>query len=490
VALALGACAAWLVAYSTATFGASAAHFAVSNIGAAQGLVSGRGLSTNRGEPFVLWGPLLPLLLAALKLAGLRFLDGARWLTIASAFVFVALHARLLLEAARSVWTAVAASALLLVSPQFLPISASIRSQPLFLALTLAGTWTLACYLAAPRARWLVATALIGAAICLHRYDGALNVAAYALVLLVRPAGGSWLPRVRVAAFVCAVPALTLLAWLARNRAVVGSILGPRPAATAGAGAEQLLDAWRTSSWWLVPWTEDLRVRTGVGIALLCAAAAGCALRWTRREPARSRDALVAYASFPAVYGGGLALIASVLLIDMIGERILFPLLPFVLGLLLLSLEQLAARAYARGRALAAVPLALGALFVALDLGSGIPATIREVARMRAQGAGGIASPAFAGKPLAGWLREHTLEGALYSNVPEFVLLFGDRAARALEDGAQPTTEERLRGAPARAWVVWLLRSAGERARLAELESRIELERSATLPDAVVLRLR
>ena len=107
VSIAFGAFAAWLVLYSTATYGASASHFAMNNIGAAQGLLSGRGLSTNRGDPFVLWPPLMPALIAALKLGGLRYLDAARWLTIASAFVFVGLHARLLLEVARSVWTAV-----------------------------------------------------------------------------------------------------------------------------------------------------------------------------------------------------------------------------------------------------------------------------------------------------------------------------------------------------------------------------------------------
>lgn len=486
LSLALGALAALLVGLATATYGVSGEHFAMNNIGAAQGLVCGRGLSSIRGEPFVLWGPTMPAVLAALHLAGFTFLDGARWMTVASALVFVALHTRLVLAISRTAWPAVVSGLWLVFSPQFLPIMASLRSQPLFLALAAVSLWSLVRYLATRSNAWLVAAVLAATGTVLHRYECVLVVAAQVAVILARPSAGALRQRVAAAAFAAAVPAIALAALLARNVAVEGSMLGPRPTAPEGEAGAQLLDAWRTIALWAAPWAESLANGSAAVLALALLAAIGLVRLLRRPDEVARRDALAVYASFAVVYGGGLIAIAAVLWIDLIGERILFPMLAFSLGLLLIAAEELARTGGRIGVA------AQATIWVALAtaLGHEVPATVARLETMRRDGAGGFATRHYAGRELARWLREHPLEGRVWSNIPEYVLLFGDREATYVEDRPGPLMAD-LEADPATpAWLVWLgMADPGEQ-KLAALLARTGGETVARLGEDVVVRLR
>lgn len=471
LALALGAVAAALVAGATAEFGPSGWHFAVNNIAAAEGLLDGRGMVTSRGEPFVLWPPLYPLLLAAAKALGAGFLATARALAVLSAFAIVALQTRLVERWTGSRWLAAASGALLVVSPVFLDLAVSIRSQPLLIALMLWGITALNRYLEKPGAGRFAALAACCALASLHRYDGLFVVGSIAALIAFLPGAAERGKRLRDAALLAVIGSAPVVAWFVRNRLVASSVSGERMPSVLGL-AEQNAEALRAFSQWIAPWAPPGPWRAAAAFALGAVAIAGLALR-LRRRPELARET-VAYVVVGIAYGGALIVLASFVEMDPLGERLLVPLLPFVLALVVAGLDELHRRL---GRAAGVATVA----FVLAHAIHGGRQVAEDVARMRAEGAGGFAKRAWAQSEISRWLREHPLEGELYSNLPEAVLLAADRTPTYI--GKDRPLDPADTRAPA--WLIWIQHPR----QLAELRERLPLEPLVELEDGAVFRI-
>jgi hypothetical protein len=416
----------------------------MNNVATADSLLAGRGAYQSRDQPFLSWPPLMPALIALLKLCGLRYVAATFWIAVGASFATSYFLARSVLELSGRLWVACAALAVLTVAPGFLALMGSTLSQPLFLALSAAGVWLLLSWVRAPSRALEAGLVVVGMATSLHRYDGVVFAAVTALVMVFAPSSRPLRARVLRAAGVATLSYLPIAVWLLRNRLVSGTWSGVRNP-TDMTFFDQLRDLALMAGRWLVP---------DMGVAwlhtLLAAGVAGVTALWLARELASARRwSTLAFAAFPIAYGLILAGIASRVEMDRLSDRLATPSAPFLLLLALLALSGGWAGARdatsrpsvaRRGYALAA------ALFVGAHLAWNAPSAIAGVRERRAEGAGGFASPKWTETDLARWLRSNPLEGRLLSNSPELVLLAADRMPEHLPtDGWRELLADRSR---------------------------------------------
>jgi hypothetical protein len=247
----------------------------------ADNLAAGRGLGWWIDPHFVSWPPLLPFLLAV----GERWtpLDARTvglWLNFACLAGIVVLTHRLLVATVRRAWLRILALVIVAVAPAVLEVNRMLWTEPLFIVLVLA---TLLCLLRAVAAdddwRWLAAAVGLAALAFLTRYIGIVLAPAGALTLLVLPRSRTLrrrlLPALAFGAAAIVVPAL----WLARNRAVSGTIFDNRPgsgADTASAFTTAFGNTLRGVGQWIFWWAGGLQPALGAAAV----AAVGGALVW------------------------------------------------------------------------------------------------------------------------------------------------------------------------------------------------------------------
>ncbi len=427
--LALALASAVAVGWATAPYGPGGWHFAMNNIAAADHLLAGEGVIQSRGNPFLSWPPFLPVLIASLKSCGLRYVDATWWISIGAAFIATYFHGRLLLEFSRRAWVAAAGALVLWFAPGFFRLMCSTLSQPLFIALGAAGAWALVRWTLAPGARLAVALGLLGAALSLHRYDGLVFVPVCALVMVSAPTSDALVRRFGRSALVAASAALPLLAWLGRNRAVSGSWTGERAPGSLSV-FEQCSDVALMARVALVPWLDPEwpASKAVLGLLLLLA------LVWVGRAIGRGgRASVLAAGAFPLAYGVALVVMASRVEMDRLSDRLAVPLVPSLVAAAVLGLSErdLWTRASESLRRWGSVVLCGGYVLIAVGLRAGDTATLAR--EMRTQGAGGFASARWLDSELARWLRANPLDGVLFSNAPEAVLLGADRMPQWLD---------------------------------------------------------
>jgi hypothetical protein len=238
----------------TAIHGAGVSTDAVNYLAAADHLAAGEGFINFEGEPYVLWPPLYPALLAApsalFGLDPIPFATGLNAIAF-SAIIFVAgILASRVLDSHWSLSTLAAAACLLSVGT--FAVSVNIGSDPLFIVLLLSWLLLFEKYgRAYNRSSFAGMIALCGLA-CLQRYIGAtLIVTGAAGILYVRR---SELRRgLAEASTFAGLSALPLILWILRNYGVSGTFLGLRDPST-WRPDQNLQDIAFKASRWFVPY--------------------------------------------------------------------------------------------------------------------------------------------------------------------------------------------------------------------------------------------
>ncbi len=480
--LALALASALAVGWATAPYGPGGWHFAMNNIAAADHLLAGEGVIQSRGNPFLSWPPLMPALIAGLKLCGLRYVEATWWIAIAAAFAASYFHGRLLLELSRRAWVAAAGTLLVWSAPGFFRLMCSTLSQPLFIAIGAGGAWALVRWTAAPSTRLAVALGLLGAAASLHRYDGLVFVPVCALVMASTPSSAPLARRVARAALVALAAALAPLAWLLRNRALSGSWTGER-APNRLPLSEVLADLAHMARVALAPGLDpDSGAALTLSALLALFALLGLACALLRREPALS----LAAALFPLAYGAALALMASRVQMDRLSDRLAQPLVPPLLAAVVLGLSERDLWRSVAARVGRWAPMLLCGGYALFALADRAGPTLAVARELRTKGAGGFASARWQDSELALWLRGHPLEGALFSNAPEAVLLGADRMPEVLEEDGWEATLDSVEGP---AVLILTLARRRDRRLLEHIGVRYRLSALAEFAEAGVYRL-
>lgn len=455
-----------LVAFATARWGPAVNELALHHFTAAEGLRDGTGMTLSRGQPFVMWPPLLPVLLAIAHSLGLDYPTAGLALNLVAHTITLYLGAWLVWRLFGSAAVAFACMAMLLASPELLRSAGTLQTEPLFFALVLCGLYFLVRYLEQPTlGRWAAMT-IVALLACLQRYTGVALVISVFLVMLRYPREQIVRTRAWRAALYSAIAMLPLVLWMLRNRRV-NQTWGIIPEAAHVSVLDNALATARALARFLTLDTatnEPLRafdVVTGlVALGLVLLVLVRLMRPESRVHPVSStreseRRALIVYLVFPPVYLAVLVGVSSYVAIDPIGNRYVIPVYPFLWGTLLLGFREVHARLVSAPRAMSwSLHAALVMLFAA-HFALAVDRTQMLVQLARDEGIGGLTTRTWQRSPIVEWLRANPMEGAIYSNVPEIVIFATGRRASFV---TPESLAHDIEAAPSGAHLVWLER--------------------------------
>jgi hypothetical protein len=216
-----------LVLSVTWKFGAGVSSDAVRNLAAADSLLAGKGFLDPLGEPFVLWPPLYPLLLAGLGwLTGLDTFAVAGYLNALLFAVNIWLWGWLFYMTfrERSLYAVLGTLAVLL-SRSMLIVYANVSSEPLFMTFMILFFMAAAAYLrdGNQNARWWIF--LLAGLAMLQRHPGIAFFAVGGLVVLRRE-GWRGALRALPGGLLCILPAMSWAVF--RTLPISGGLFGAR----------------------------------------------------------------------------------------------------------------------------------------------------------------------------------------------------------------------------------------------------------------------
>ncbi len=441
------------------------------NLSAGVSLVEGRGLVTCRDEPFTLWPPLYPLVMAALEFARVDVLAGLRVLHLVALAATLALSARLAFVLSGSRWAVLATLGSLALSSRVHEFTIQVLSETFFVPLVLGAVVAARAWFESPtRSRWVALVALSALA-CLQRYVGVAVVLTVGGALLCAGPGGLGSRALRATHYAAASVA-PLLAWFARNYRIEGAFTGGRDAAIEPSEAIAS-DTLSTLARWIVPDGAPQWVA-----AVLYALAAVLVARGLL-DPQRRRDWALS-ASTAGVYLVLVVAMATAVRVDRIADRLLYPALPLLVALVWASCF----RAVSSPRVLAA--------FVIVALASWSAGALRLVGhyeRWRSDGAGTLHTRLWQEHALTHDLRRLSIRGPCWSNAPELVWMLQRIPVRFLAPGSRAWTRAGEQAALSGGSLAWFQQDGKPKGALPELARLARTSPLAAVEDGLLLRL-
>lgn len=493
------AVAAGLVAVGTSR-GAGLSPDSIAYVSAARSLAAGEGLTLWSGEPLVDWPPLYPTVLAGFAWLGWDPATAARGVAVLSHVTMVLIGGLWLRNRTRAPSVAWAGLAALTMAPAVLWTALWAWSETLFMTLCLASLVLVDRFARSGGWAVLLAAAGLAGAAALTRYVGVAVIGTGAVYVLW--SGRRRLARglVHAAAFGL-VASAPLLAWLARNQAMTGTLVGQRTPGhwTLGFNVGRVLAYLST---WALPLAGEGAWLTiaWAGLVALIGWALWSGLRATRGHRAEGT------APYPGPSGAGLLVLfvltylalvvwsASTVALDVIDDRLLAPAFPATA----LAVALLADRGLwtARGPE-KAHPTVLGAAF-ALWFVLSVPVSA-EILGAGAAGQG-YRSPGWWSSELVAHLRDHPPAGRIFSNDAPGVYhetglpaRWGPRRHVYASPQTTPddiTPLEELRASGAEVTLVWFDRAPPYFMSHAELAAALDLEPVAVMEGGAVVRMR
>jgi hypothetical protein len=445
------------------------------HLAAASSLLEGRGWLGVDDEPYVLWPPLFPALIALVARTGLELGDAVLALNAACLLASTLFAARLAwrIEGTR-LGAALAAIAVAWVA---LPSAAMAWSESAFLAAVFAALLAWERWIRARRKRDLAVLALACALALLVRYLGVFLLALVCFALLFERDGARLAVRLRRSLALGSAASLPLLAWLWRNTSVATERTARRgPASDSwSADARDLLVQ-------LAPVSDagGLELALAVIAGLLALAALVLALRGSLPRP------MGLIALFPFVYGVGLVLLRQGIEFDAIDARLMAP----AHAVAAWTVALLLAQAVLSRRPLA---LAAAATWLATAAFVQLPKASEQLASARVHGIGVYDAPRWTGSECAAALRVASPAGAGYSNDACAIFLLTGRRVRALplRPNAFPKLYRRWsEAAPQERWIVWFRLNERAKLPLPEAGLALPMEQGPSFSDADVWLLR
>jgi hypothetical protein len=357
----------------------------------------------------VLWGPLYPLLLAALQGLGLGVLDAVRALNAASAAVISCAAGALVQRVTGSRWGALfGAGAGVVAGAILVPMA---WSEPVCTALAATALLAWLAYARQPSPGRLAGLAVLSGLAFAQRYAAVALVGTVALFVLLTPTGARWQVRCRHALGYLALAVLPIAAWAARNARVSGEPLGERGVLRSNLGfdlecaAAELLAFAHAPAGWI-----------GYAAAAVPFACMGAGAVVLLRSP-RGTSAVIGKSivlAFPVFWAAGLVAARQITVVDPIDVRLMAPAMPFVAATGVIGAHALLRAPRWRWVALAAL-MAWGALWAAPTL------TLRaeeQLVTIATAGPGTFNSPHWHDSETVAAIAASPPAGEVYCNIP------------------------------------------------------------------------
>ena len=514
----------------TATYGAAVNPDTTLHLSTALNFLAGEGWRDFAGGPSIEWPPLFPVLLAALGWVGIDPLAAGRWINAAAFGLTILAAGGWLRSNLRSQWLVLTATATIAASLPLTHFASYCITEPLFVLLTLLALIQLASSRNRRTDAPLWWAAVLTALAVLTHYLGAVLIGAG--VLLLRP-----LARPKHTLAFGAVSSLPLLAVLAVNWTVSETLAGDRTAPSGQSLFERLRQTVEVFREWVVPphTPDGLAYLLWLAVGLVVLAGVAVVLRGRRLgpavAPAQSRlGPAFPFAVFALIYLGFMVVVVPFTVAQDIDSRYLLPVyLPLLLTTVLLldrflSVDRAGAapvprirnrflsiaapvqgttpvprirnraagRFRAAGRGRAAYGLAALVLLAALvHVGYSARENLRLTARAYAVGYKDRTYNAayWRRSETLQYLREHPIEGRIYSNYAALAWFADRTAAPGKYQGLPPERQWTEVGTGAH--IVWFEGvHAGNRSG-DDLDLRLlpGVETVAELADGVVFRL-
>lgn len=459
-----------IVLAASAHHGLAVTPDSVSYLHAADDLTDGRSPTDARGAAFVGWPPLYPALVAATSFVTARdALDAARLvnatLVVALLIVFAAAARRLVRDTSLQVVGVLAIA----LSPTVFLMAGSALSELLFSVLVLSALWATVEGRRHPDARRVVlCAAALAAGAALARYVGVIVIGVGAVSLL---------PRRRVAAWYTLVAATPLAAWLAHNRLAAGTLTGRREGDGAPLG-DTIRTTAETAGRWLAPGNPRPLVFGGAGLTILA-----LAVIRARRAALPTGGSALPLCLFVGCYPAALALLALAFGIDPVSSRLLAPLWPPALLVVLIATSDLLA---ARAEATSGRDRKIVLLGAATWMLAAATLTAHDAAHLRRNGAG-YASARWDQSGLVEGVTSLPATAAVVSNAPYALAFRTGRPATGVSEG-RPGAYLAWFDDPERSRDTG--RAVRDTLRTVADQTRLELRLDRTLDDGQLFRVR
>ena len=413
------------VLWATARHGIGVWPDSVIYLSAAENLRAGRGLVDYSGNPLGAFPPGFSVLIAFVSaLLGSNAHEAARWISAASYAGMVFLVGIAAWQLTRSAAYTVGSCVLAATASPLRQLTLIAWSEPPFTVLTMLCLLALARMLslgtsAPARTRWLWfgVAAAASAAACLTRHIGFATVVAGVAAI----GRGTSLRRERMglALLFCVISLLPTLLWMARNRSLTGHLAGPRYATTVTFRDNVRRTASTVGAWFLPEALKPTPAPSAIVITAFVGAFAWLRFYLKRRaaaipDPCDPERYLVSVLGwYAAAFIPCMLAAASLLAFDAIGDRLLSPLYPVALLLIVAAARSLAD---VWSPAASALVVSACAVLVAWD---GITFTGSALQAHRIEGSG-YSSPAamVPGLPEAIESEQRKADVALFCNSP------------------------------------------------------------------------
>jgi 4-amino-4-deoxy-L-arabinose transferase-like glycosyltransferase len=413
-----------IVLIATSSFGAGISRDSVGYIASARSIAAGEGVLSYNGKPLVIQPPLFPAFLAAAS--GISDADAVPAARILNALLFgliVYLSGRLFFNHFHQSPTfALFGLLFLLFSAPLISVSVMTWSEPLFIALVLLFLLSSRSYLEGKSLTALMMLALWAGLACLTRYIGVFLIVT-GLITIFFINKRSTKDRIRAAIIFLVISGLPVVAWLARNYALTGTLWGPR-----APSLFQLSDNFSYMFDTLVRWflpgfiagSRPLLLILGVGLGFLLG------LHISQKDVVHGNKQEYSFNLICLVlvlaYTGFLIVSSTTTAFDKIGNRLLSPVLVPV-TLLIWTFFEMILKPIDKGKKY--VPYLLG-LAVAVLLGTQLYSSWVVASRHLKEGSG-FSGEAWQDSGIIQYLNGNPDSGkdcVIYSNGPDALYLF------------------------------------------------------------------
>lgn len=487
-----------LVLVSVSTYGAGLWPDAVKYIAVARNLISGDGYYYfyARPQPYVMWPPLFPTLLAGLGIFGKT--DPLVLAPLVNAVLFglnIYLSGLLAIKCLKpSPLLPILSTLLVLFSQALFGVSILGASEPLYICLTLATFVCAVYYISTGSPVWLILLAVLTAMAALTRYIGITLIPLGVLIIIFRRKGAVRPAFPHLSAFLV-ISALPLSLWFIRNYIVSGTLAGARPSSIFTLSQNLKFTVNVVLSWYIPSSVLEqplVPVIAGLVIIVLLAVRTIKVRRQTVQVPPVVISVFLVYVIFYVTF---LVISSTITATDAIDNRLLSPVfvpialtLLYLTGMLLEPLKSLLPQKSVEG---------LLVLLVFLMLISPIKVFVPSVHEYLAQGVPGYNDKAWKESETIQSLYAHGIASGdvVYTNQPDALYLLAGINARwspmnhayNSPDVLQRIDDLRGHWPPVgKAYLVWFNRNWDFLFTPQELQTSARLEAIAQLDDGVI----
>jgi hypothetical protein len=419
-------------------YGPGLTHDSVAYLYAADGLLNGRGMVYfGYGTPFVQWPPLLPFLLASLKITGLDPINSIRFINALVYALTVYFSGLWLTHNVKIRILSIIGQAAAFSVP-LVYVSKHLWTEGMFILFILLFLSYSSRFVINGASKDLVLMSVFASLSVLTRYAGITAIAVGVLVIAAH--NGKAVERLRKMIIFLSISCTPLMLWLIRNYLVFSTFTGRKlPSATPL--VKSIKDAYTTVFSWFFPYsklsvTDRYRMRLLVFFILACLFAAVVYRLLKNRDHLYCKELLynntrvIPFVLFIFIYAAFLLFSVSTIAVDPIDDRLMSPVyvpLTLVVFYTIGRLCEFFSRGNSAGRIILCVLAALWLIYPFSGAASMVTDSVRN-------GAGGYSKTTWRDSSIIAYLKDNKPESIVFSNFPDAVYVLSGISARYIPE--------------------------------------------------------